>query len=86
MIFEPPKNILPKKSSQKILPKNSFKKIPPKKSFKKMPQKSKKNPNNFSKNSQYFENIQFLKSHLEAENPFRLVFPHPHENQSQIMC
>ena len=30
--------------------------------------------NNFPKNSQDFENIQFPTSHLEAENPFGLVF------------
>jgi hypothetical protein len=54
------------KNSQRIskeFPKNS-------------PKNSKKFPKNskiFPKNSQDFENIQFLTSHLEAENPFELV-------------
>ena len=50
---------------KKIIQKNPTKKFPP---------KSKKIPNNISKNSQDFENIQFSTSHLEAENPFGLVF------------
>jgi hypothetical protein len=39
--------------------------------------KSRKNPKNFQTISQKvpnFENIQFPTSHLEAENPFGLVF------------
>ena len=47
---------------QKIPPKKFLQKNPSKKFLK----KSKKFPNNFSKNSQYFENIQFPTSHLEA--------------------
>ena len=63
-----------KKSSQK----NSPKKFLLKKSSKKIPKKSKKFPNNFLIFFLrfYFENIQIPTSHLEAENPFRLVcFP-----------
>ena len=61
----PPKKILqknpPKKSSQKIL-----QKIPPQKIQEKSKNISQKIPN--------FENIPFPTSHMEAENPFGLVF------------
>ena len=76
-----PKNSSKKNSPKKFLPKKflqkkSYKKIPQKKS-KKFPKKSRKKPKNFQTISQKvpnFENIQFPTSHLEAENPFGLVF------------
>ena len=43
----------------------------PQKSLKILPRKI---PDKFPKTSQDFENIQFSTSHLEAENPFGLVF------------
>ena len=52
-------------------PKNS--KRNSKKLQKKIHKKSKEIPKNFS-NIPNFENIQFPKSHLGAENPFGLVF------------
>jgi hypothetical protein len=58
--------IPPKKSSQKILPKISPEKI----CIKNSPKKSKNIPKIF----QDFESSQFPSSHLEAENPFGLVF------------
>ena len=81
----PHNKFLPKKSFQKIFPKNFLKKHPsnplknspknfqkiPKKLHKNLPKNQKKNPINFSKKD--FENIQFPTSHLEPENPFRLV-------------
>jgi hypothetical protein len=82
----PPKQILQKnptkKSCKKILQKKSskksYKKNPTKKSSKKFPKKiPPKNSKNFQTVSQKvpsFENIQFPTSHLEAENPFGLVF------------
>ena len=60
------------KEFHKEFPKN-FQRIP--KEFPKNSQKiTKKNPKKFPKHSQDFENIQFPTSHLEAENPFGLVF------------
>ena len=77
----PPKKILPKKFSQKNPPKKFLSKKFLQKEFKKnpknSPKKSRINPKNFQTISQKvpnFENIQFPTSHLEAENPFGLVF------------
>jgi hypothetical protein len=61
---------IPEEIPQKF-PKNSPKfpkKYPPK--YPKISKKIQELP----KNSQDFKNIQFLTSHLEAENPFGLVF------------
>jgi hypothetical protein len=52
----------------KEFPKNSLR-VP-----KEFPKNSQKIPKKFPKNSQDFENIQFPTSHLEAENPFGLVY------------
>ena len=66
----------PKNPSKNFLLKNPPQKIYPKKFLQKnwkIPKKSENSLNNFLKNSQDFENIQFPTSHLEAENPFGLV-------------
>jgi len=61
---------------KEFLPKNPPKKIPLKKIQEKS-KKSRKNPKHFQTISQKvpnFENIQFPTSHLEAENPFGLLY------------
>ena len=66
---------IPKKNPKKI-PKNPNEMLPksPKYSEKlKHYQKIQEFPKKLPKSSQDFENIQFLISHLEAENPFGLV-------------
>ena len=68
--FQCKQRIPPKKSSQK----NPSKKFLPKNLPGNSPKMLKKFPNNFSKNSKDFENIQFPTSHLEAENSFGLVY------------
>jgi uncharacterized protein YeaO (DUF488 family) len=83
----PPKKILQKnfskkKFSQNIPPKNFLQKIFQNNSKKKFPQKFSKNFKHSPKNSKQllkkdFENIQFPISHLEAKNPFGLVFISP---------
>ena len=64
------------KNSQKI-PKEILKNSP------KIPYKF-KDSQRICKNPQDFENIQFPTSHLEAENPFGLVFSSNHMSQAKF--